>query len=77
MTGPDRLKPSAVSFYPLDHPALNITAKQRIAKLRQQLREELELASDWSDQRYRVGMIRGLELALNEIEAVFEELTHA
>lgn len=50
---------SAVTFYPLDHPALNITGKNDYAKKLHNERVDLGdgLAKDFADYRYRCGRI--------------------
>ncbi len=68
---------SAVSFYPTDHPTLNITVKNRLAQMMRERQEDLALglAQDWADYRYRCGVVQGLSLAIELCDEVFRELS--
>ena len=68
---------SAVSFYPTDHPALNITVKSRLAALLRQKQEDLAtgLASDWADYKYRCGVAEGYREAIAMCDDVLRELS--
>ncbi len=70
-------RPSAVRFYPTDHPALNITVKQRMIALRQEMQENLAsgLAADWADYRYRCGIVNGLSTAIAMCDEVIREMS--
>lgn len=68
---------SAVSFYPTDHPALNITVKSRMVALLRDRQEDLSLglAQDWADYRYRCGFAEGLRAAIAMCDEVLKELS--
>jgi hypothetical protein len=69
-------RPSAVSFYPTDHPALNIGSKSRIAAHMANMQVDLGsgLAADWADYRFRCGVIDGLKTAIAIIDEVMTEM---
>jgi hypothetical protein len=68
---------SAVSFYPTDHPALNITVKSRMVALLREKQEDLAsgLANDWADYRYRCGIMNGLSTAIAMCDEVIREMS--
>lgn len=67
----------AVSFYPTDHPALNITIKSRLSQRLRELEEHLAqgLAQDWPDYKQRCGRAEGLREAIAECDVVLRELS--
>ena len=67
---------SAVTFYPLDHPALNLTVKSRLMELLSNARVDLGsgLAQDWADYRYRCGLIAGLQAGIDFCDQMIEEM---
>lgn len=69
---------SAVSFYPADHPALNITVKSRLEALRREHQENLGsgIAQDWADYKNRCGIIQGLTIGIEFCDRVLEEISH-
>jgi len=74
---PLRPRPLAVSFYPTDHPALNITVKSRLAELLRDKQEDLAqgLASDYADYKYRCGYAEALKMAIAMCDDVMRELS--
>jgi hypothetical protein len=68
---------SAVSFYPTDHPALNITVKNRLLQLLREKQEDMAmgLASDFPDYKYRCGVAEGLRTAIAMCDDVMKELS--
>jgi len=68
---------SAVSFYPTDHPALNITVKSRLVQLLREKQEDLAqgLAADFPDYKYRCGYAEGIRLAITMCDEVLRELS--
>jgi hypothetical protein len=68
-------QPSAVRFYAPDHPDLALTVRARLEKRRQQQIENLILAKDWDDHNRRVGMIRGIEEAMQIAAEAEHDLT--
>jgi hypothetical protein len=67
---------SAVSFYPTEHPALNITVKSRLAKLMREMQEDLGtgISADWADYKYRCGQIQALSTAIAMCDDVLREM---
>jgi hypothetical protein len=67
---------SAVSFYPTEHPALNLTVKSRLGAILREEQENLALgvAADWADYRYRCGVMRGLSTAIDLCDEVLKEM---
>lgn len=68
---------TAVSFYPTDHPALNITLKSRLMQLLRERQEDLAtgIALDWADYRFRCGQMQGLVTAINMCDEVLREMS--
>ena len=65
---------SAVSFYPTDHPALNIGLKKGLSELLDEQRIHLDKAQDWADFKFRCGVVHGLETAIAMCDQLFERL---
>lgn len=57
-------RPFAVSFFPVDHPAIAGTVRGRLEKYRGELIEELTMAADWGDYSRRVGRVEGVDAAI-------------
>ncbi len=68
---------SAVSFYPTEHPALNITVRARLSVLVREKEQDVGsgLASDWADYKYRCGQVDGLKIAMAMCDDVFKEMS--
>jgi len=67
----------AVSFYPTDHPALNITVKNRLSELLRNMQVDLGsgLAQDWPDYRFRCGIMNGLTTAIAMCDEALAEMS--
>jgi hypothetical protein len=65
---------SAVSFYPTDHPALNITVKNRLSERVRNMQVDLAYTQDWPDFKFRVGKIEGLTEAIAMCDEVLTEM---
>jgi hypothetical protein len=57
-------RPSAVRFFPVDHPAIAGTVRAKLERRRKELMEELLFAADWGDYNKRVGRVEGLDNAI-------------
>jgi len=70
-------QPTAVRFFAPDHPALNLTVRNRIEAQRADLIRQLGegAATGWDDYNKRYGVIRGLTIAIELCEEVEKQLT--
>jgi len=66
-------QPSAVHFFPVDHPAIAGTVRARLEKYRQELVEALPVSVDWADFKGRLGRLQGVEDAIRHCEDVERE----
>lgn len=69
--------PSAVRFFPGDHPAVINTVRGALEKHRQKLMEDLILAADWPNFKERIGQIRGVDDALQALITADQEYRRA
>ena len=70
-------EPSAIRLYVPDHPELLLTVQRRLQKMHDELASQVSdgYAADWADYKHRIGMLRGLSLAIDMCRQQFEELT--
>lgn len=57
-------RPSAVSFFPVDHPAIAGTVRGKLESYRKQLMEELAVSTDYPDFKFRLGRVQGVDDAI-------------
>ena len=67
---------SAVRLFVPDHPSLPHTIRGRLEQRRAELIGQVaaSVACDWADYKFRTGVIRGLEQAIEMSVAVEKEL---
>jgi len=58
----------AVRLYAEDHPALAHKLKAKLEKRQEELLGNLIVADDWADYKHRVGVLRGLQDAIDICE---------
>ena len=68
--------PSAIRFFPGDHPAVLSTARARIEQRKKEFIEALVggFAKEFADYRQRVGEIVGLNLALELLDQAEQDM---
>lgn len=68
--------PSALRFFPGDHPAVLGTARARIEQRRKEFIEALAggFAKEFADYKQRVGEIIGLNIALELLDEAEQEM---
>lgn len=68
--------PSAIRLFAPDHPALAVTVRARLEKERNSQIEQMATgyAQDWGDYKQRVGIVKGLDEAIQICLNVEQEL---
>ena len=69
-------RPSAVRLFAPDHPALAVTVRARLEKQRENQIEQMATgyAQEWGDYKQRVGIVKGLDEAIQICLNVEQEL---
>ena len=69
-------RPSAVRLFAPDHPALAVTVRARLEKQRENQIEQMATgyAQEWGDYKQRVGIVKGLDEAIQICLTVEQEL---
>ena len=69
---------AGIPTFPLDHPRMASTLAGRLEKRRLELQAQIANgnAEDWPDYKERVGVIRGLQEAIDIAKALEQELEH-
>lgn len=68
-------QPSAVRFFPIDHPAMAGTVRGRLEKRRRELLDEVMAANEWGDYCLRKGRVEGVDNAIQHCLDVENETT--
>lgn len=61
--------PDPIRLYAEDHPALALKLRAKLERRQTELFGGLTVAQDWADYKERVGVIRGLQEAIDICEA--------